>query len=148
MTARTPGQSDGWGLVSGKLSEDEGGHQLIARVRTQTDPEWRALAYRLTLSMKIKNPAPNGLPDLEEMRALDEIEDRIVTHIEDDQGAELVLLVSAGGERSIILHVEDESWHARQPEGFADAFGDYEVEVLVHHDPHWAVHSAFAERAD
>jgi len=148
MATRTPGQSDGWGLVSGKLSDDEGGHPLIARVRTETDPEWAALPYRLTLSMKIKNPAPNGLPDLEEMRALDEVENRIVSHINDDGGAELVLLVSAGGERSIILHVEDESWHARQPASFADAFGEYEAEVLVHHDPDWAVHAAFAEKAD
>ncbi|MEM9065960.1 MAG: DUF695 domain-containing protein [Planctomycetota bacterium] len=148
MAQRIPGKDDGWGLVGGKLSEEEGGHPLVARVRTHVDPEWAALPYRLTLSVKIKNPAPNGLPNLEEMRSLDELENRITTHIEPDAGAELVLLVSAGGERSIILHVEDETWHARQPAAFADAFGEYEAEVLVHHDPEWTVHSAFAAKAD
>ncbi|TVQ61858.1 MAG: DUF695 domain-containing protein [Phycisphaerales bacterium] len=135
---------DDWDLVDGKLD----GSPMIARVRTEAAaPGIEAgLLTRVTFEVELDDQI-NGLPSMSEQNVLDGLEDQLSQLADESGEARLVLLVSGGGKRHMVLYCRNEGWVTTHRDALGVIFSDRVVEIFAEDDPGWTVHAQFVEAA-
>lgn len=135
---------DDWELVDGKLD----GEPMIARVRMEAAaPGIEAgLLTRVTFEVELHDQI-RGLPSMGEQNTLDALEDQLGQLADESGSARLVLLVSGGGRRHMVLYCRDESWVETHRDALGVIFSDRTVEIFAEDDPGWTVHAQFVEAA-
>jgi|GEM_PF-5102436 len=131
---------DDWGLADGVMD----GEPMIARVRTQAAEAGIAagLVVRLSFEVALKE-AFRGLPTMGEQNELDGLEDQLRQLADESGSARLVLLVSSGGKRHMVLYCREPGWAAGHAESLGVIFSDRTVEIFEEHDAEWDVHRRF-----
>lgn len=134
-----------WGVLAGQVD----GAKMIARVRMDAMEDGRGDVFTqaITLSVTIQDPTPEGLPNMEEMNRLDQIEQRVHDVIREVGGAILAMLISTGGRREIVLYSRDHGWIEEHRDRLDGAIGDHAARVVVTTDPTWDFYRRFRQHA-
>lgn len=134
-----------WGVLAGRVED----RTMIARVRMDAMEEGRGEAFTqcITLSVTVQEATPEGLPTMEEMGRLDQIETRIHDLLRERGGAILALLISTAGRREIVLYGQDHGWIETHRDVLDTAIGEHAAHVVVTPDPDWSFYKRFREHA-
>jgi hypothetical protein len=98
---------------------------------------------QIGLAVPLLDPGPDGLPQEDELPALDAIE-RVVVEEAGDR-AVLVGVISTGGVREFVLYTGDGQWLEEFQGAISAAIGTHEIQMMARRDPEWRVYRAFVK---
>jgi hypothetical protein len=132
-----------WGNAKGR----RGGAPLLMRFN-QSAKEWCAhpgLPAKLSFVVSFLKPNPGGMPDAEELKQLDELEDTILREVESATIGLHALVLTNGVMKELIFYipvpkgVDIKTIHAR----VAAALPTHNIECTVVNEPKWDSYQVF-----
>lgn len=132
---------DVWTLAQGVVD----GHPTI--LRSKQAKRDRSRPVRVTVKIGLAQPDPDGLPGLEEMDFLAGVEEILFSELQ-QQGAELVLVVTANRAREFIAYSASHDWLEAWGPSVISRWGEGRpgTGIDAAAEPDWATYRAFAVR--
>ena len=134
-------ENRGWTIL--ESTSDDGGSTVYIRVKRYEDAFPHAeMPEKLALVWKFSH-AGSGMPTTEEMKALEEFEDRICDAVEDDHHATLSAVFTGAGERAWIFYSRDVDGFMQRLSNMPHPDGAYPIEIDHETDAEWEFHRQF-----
>jgi hypothetical protein len=105
--------------------------------------------HRVGIAIPFNEPTENGLPSAEETSQLDAIEDFLSSHLEADQQAILVLVVTTSNMREFVFYAKGsgELIESALSEVFPQ-ISSHEIQYYIEADPEWDLYQEFAQNSN
>ena len=128
--------SDTWEVVTGKYQ----GKPIIVRFdraleRSVGDP---GHPYQVGIAVPLLHPGPQGFPKDEELPALREIEESIVTLFQPAEDHLLAMVISTNGMREFVIYSSDKA--RERFDALRQRSAGHVPQFMVHEDKAWTVY--------
>ena len=132
------GPSDTWEVVTGKYK----GKPIIVRfdrglARSVGDP---GHPYQVGIAVPLLHPGPHGFPKDEELPALREIEESIVTLFQPAEDHLLAMVISTNGMREFVIYSASPEKAKERFAALRQRSAGHTPQFMVHEDKAWTVY--------
>src|SRR6185503_13592810 len=93
---------------------------------------------RVGVTIPLRNPRPDGLPDKVESERLQSIEDALIAASK--ERAILVAVITTSGMRKFVFYTETGDWIPDFHQQMMRSTSSHEVQCMAQHDPDWTVY--------
>jgi len=124
-----------WSVIEASSSQGP----MLARVN-DTAKEWakhHKLRIRVGFAFPLKNQNPEGMPDPEENKTFDQIEDEICSLIAKTGPSIEVLAITTGTFKEFVYYIENGAGIEAAHKAAISKIPDYEVQCYGENDPEW-----------
>jgi hypothetical protein len=132
---------DSWRVVDAEYNDKP----LIARFNAGLKdivghPEYR---HQVGIAVPLKEPNARALPDVQEDRALANVEDEVSRALESDRESILVGVITTAGMREFVFYTVDPSAVQRKFEELRFQIKSHDLQLMIQEDPDWSVFRRF-----